>query len=224
MDIWVSDYFTYCFNDTHSTNAQQQAVCHRQKVEVSRWRERHEYWWYWAGEPRPSGVKSGPHAHHYWLNPGYAGWAPLNARLLTWLAVAHEIRGVLYYASDAWHNPRTLRRVNNTMVADVGDILFNPEQPKLGRDGDGALFYPGQRGVPWPSLRLLNLAEGVADAELFAALPVESRRNLVGQLVPSGDIWLNDPVLMEFVRRQAAEEALVAARVTEASDNPSTLT
>jgi hypothetical protein len=56
------------------------------------------------------------------------------------------------------------------------------------------------------------------------SLSVDSRRNLVGQLVPSSDIWLNDPMLMEFVRRQAAEEALVAARATETSDNPSTLT
>lgn len=214
MDIWVSDYFTYCFNETHTGDAQQEEVCARQHEEVSHWRQRHGYWWYWAGEPKPSGVAPGPHAHPYWLNPGYVGWAPLNARLLMWLAAAHDIRGVLYYASDAWHNPRVLRRVNDSMVADVGQVLFDPQQPNLGRDGDGALFYPGQHG-PMPSLRLLNLAEGVADAELFAALPLESRRKLIAQVVPSGDVWLNDPALMENVRRQAAVHALASTAAAD---------
>ena len=172
LDIWVEDFFTWCWNDTMigSSPAAQQD-CRTKQAEVAAWRQKHGYWWYWAGAPRPgpNGVPDGPAAHPYWLNPGYVGWPPIGARLLMWLAVGHGIEGILYYATDGWNSqgpPKILRRMNNTMLTDPGGILWAGGNATAGRDGDGALLYPGPDG-PLPSVRLLNIADGVEDAQLF---------------------------------------------------------
>ena len=96
------------------------------------------------------------------------------------------------------------------MIADLGAILWAGGNASAGRDGDGALLYPGPEG-PLPSVRLLNIADGVEDAQLFGALPASQRLGLVSELVPSRDQYFNDPERMEAVRRRAARLAMRAA-------------
>jgi hypothetical protein len=62
LDVWVEDYFTFCWNDTMSgASPAAQKDCLAKQEGVSAWRKRHGYWWYWAGAPRPgpNGVPDG---------------------------------------------------------------------------------------------------------------------------------------------------------------------
>ena len=213
MDVWISDYFTFPWPDVH-VGALSKANCQRQQGEVAAWRAQHGYWWYWASAPAPGpdGVPGGPNSHPYWLNPSYIGWPPIGGRLLMWLAVANDVSGMLYYASDNWPNPKIVRRTNGTMITDTGGIAST-------HDGDGALLYPGENG-PIPSLRLLNIAAGIEDAQLFAALSAAERKELVGELVPSGDQWLNDPGRMDAVRLEAARRVLQTHAALDARRSP----
>eukprot|EP01046_Picozoa_sp_COSAG06_P041787 COSAG06_NODE_5234_length_3621_cov_4.128904_3_plen_63_part_00 len=52
------------------------------------------------------------------------------------------------------------------------------------------------------------------------ALPAAQRLQLVGELVPAGDQWFNDPEKMEAARREAARLAVQRQQQTHAG--PST--
>ena len=56
--------------------------------------------------------------------------------------------------------------------------------------------------------RLETWRDGTEDAELFMRLPLSKRQQLVHRLVRSIGEWENDPVLLERVRREAAEAVL----------------
>ena len=54
-----------------------------------------------------------------------------------------------------------------------------------------------------------NIADGLEDFELFRRIQnVTKRDSLINQLVQSGDLWTDDPALLESVRRQAAAVVL----------------
>ena len=88
---------------------------------------------------------------------------------------------MLYYQDDLWYqecgNPaeprpcRPLARVNHTAFTDFNPVTWG--QPNLtevgGIDGDGSLTYPGENG-PLATIRLVNVADGIEDVELFKQL------------------------------------------------------
>ena len=54
-----------------------------------------------------------------------------------------------------------------------------------------------------------NIADGLEDFELFRRIKnVTKRDGLINQLVQSGDLWTDDPALLESVRREAAAVVL----------------
>jgi hypothetical protein len=82
-------------------------------------------------------------------------------RALGWLAWRHGVRGILYWTATHWH--------------EVEDPLTDPgtynETDAVG-NGDGVLMYPGALaglpGTPLPSVRLLQLRDGMEDHDLLA--------------------------------------------------------
>jgi hypothetical protein len=68
LDMWASDYFTYCWNDT---DAHAVAACVDKQTRLSQWRRHHQYWWvtftnalqFWP-EPGNTLRKPLPRCHH----------------------------------------------------------------------------------------------------------------------------------------------------------------
>jgi hypothetical protein len=78
--------------------------------------------------------------------------------------------------------------------------------------GDGVFIYPGRNG-PVSGARLETWRDGSEDAELFMRLPLLQRQQLVHRLVRSIGEWEDDPLLLERVRREAAQAVLSHASI-----------
>jgi hypothetical protein len=166
---------------------------------------------YWANEP---GSGPGAHAHASlgwgtngtWLNT-FVQWPSISARLMLWLGPAVVEGGVvdgwLYWAANNWvtAGAGVIRRLNGTLYTDAAKAHSTPI-------GDGVLFYSTEDGVPVPSLRYLNLADGVEDNEGLFRQCAGRCTDLLRRLVRSGDQWTDDPLLLEATRREAARRIL----------------
>ena len=76
-------------------------------------------------------------------------------------------------------------------------------------NGDGTLMY-AQASGPVPTLRLLNIRDGIQDAALLQLLPnATARAELVRKLVRSPTDRTENATLLAAVREQAAELAVV---------------
>jgi hypothetical protein len=105
-----------------------------------------------------------------WWYPSITTWQPYptlfidelrpTPRALGWIAWRHGVRGILYWSATHWH--------------EVEDPLTDPatynETDAVG-NGDGVLMYPGGPvglpGTPLPSVRLLQLRDGIEDHDLL---------------------------------------------------------
>jgi len=77
-------------------------------------------------------------------------------------------------------------------------------------------MYPGVEG-PLSSNRLVNIADGIEDWQLFSRLGVDGSSiskgdDLITQLVRNMTSRTGDPTLLEKVRRQAARRVLAQHR------------
>ena len=119
-----------------------------------------------------------------WWYPSITTWAPYptlfidelrpTPRALGWLAWQHDIDGFLYWSATHWH--------------EVDDPYEDPatyNETDVDGNGDGVLVYPGAPvglpGTPVPSVRLLQLRDGIEDHDLLTladcnASPAERRR------------------------------------------------
>lgn len=156
-----------------------------------------EQWWYHCIEP--SGTQ--------YLNT-FIERPLLMARLLFWLASAHEVGGWLYYSSAMWKRHPTsssyMSRINGTARTDFdpANYIWLP-RTDIFANGDGNFVYPGVTG-PLASVRLMNLRDGFEDAELFRKLSLQTASNLVEPLVRSATNYTLDPLLLEKQRVLAA--------------------
>lgn len=82
-------------------------------------------------------------------------------RALGWLAWQHGVTGILYWSATHWH--------------EVKDPYADPatyNETDVDGNGDGVLLYPGGPiglpGTPVPSVRLLQLRDGIEDHDLLA--------------------------------------------------------
>ncbi len=82
-------------------------------------------------------------------------------RALGWLAWQRGVRGFLYWSATHWH--------------EVDDPFEDPStynETNISGNGDGVLLYPGGAiglpGTPIPSVRLLQLRDGIEDHDLLA--------------------------------------------------------
>jgi len=101
-----------------------------------------EYWWFYSVEPYA------PHANARLDNDLH------ECRLAGWMSYEVGVDGFEYFWATDW--------VGN---ADLRDVPWPAKAAKwkTGLSGAGQLCYPGDDGRPIPSLRLINLRDGVED-------------------------------------------------------------
>jgi hypothetical protein len=111
-------------------------------------------------------------------------FSPMNFRIVPWLAVANNLRGLLYWDTlhfpagrDPWRNPDTF------------------VEGRYHHNGDGCLIYASKNG-PCPSLRLKWLRDGLEDAALIqyvlGKLPTGTRQKILKPYEACAN-WSADP-------------------------------
>lgn len=163
-----------------------------------------QQWWYHCIEPSGLG----------YLNT-FIERPLMEARLLFWLASAHQISGWLFWSDVMWQRYPTantpISRLEGTARTDFdpANYVWYPETD-IFVNGDGNLLYPGSEG-PVQSVRLHNIRDGFEDAELLKMVASSAAQSLVQPLVRSATDYTLDPLLLEQQRLQAAELVLKAS-------------
>ena len=108
---------------------------------------RPEYWWFYSVEPYA------PHPNARIDN------ALVDSRAIGWMSFAAGVDGFEYFWATDW-----------SANADLRDLPWPAKAGRwrLGLSGAGQLCYPGDDGLPIPSLRLINLRDGMEDWAAFA--------------------------------------------------------
>jgi hypothetical protein len=184
-----------------------------------------QVWWYVCCFPDKPGFPN--------FFTEYPAIAP---RLLFWQTSRYNLDGFLYYNTIAWQN--------NTWVPGISgnaSPYFYPDNPyidllKQGRrwpdipwfsysfgnwNGDGQLIYPGRNGQLWPSIRLVNIRDGIEDYEYMHQLKLlsEELRKIRPEeaskmdellreaytMVPARDHYENNPARLLEVRKRIGE-------------------
>ena len=115
-------------------------------------------------------------------------------------------------------------RIVDTALTDFDPRTTSEQQPPAspyplfnGVNGGGSLTYPGEIG-PLASNRLIAIADGIEDWELFHLLGVDEAAliskgsDLITQLVRNHSDYSEDVVLMERVRREAARRIIAGGK------------
>jgi hypothetical protein len=109
--------------------------------------------------------------HETWWYPSITTWQPYptlfidelrpTPRALGWLAWQDGVDGILYWSATHWHE-----------VANPYEDPASYNETDVIGNGDGVLLYPGApiglEGTPVPSVRLLQLRDGIEDHDLLA--------------------------------------------------------
>eukprot|EP01046_Picozoa_sp_COSAG06_P005144 COSAG06_NODE_226_length_19747_cov_9.234121_13_plen_703_part_00 len=206
LDVWIDEYADYGLSASYRQPTSKQKL--RQQ-----WLARdpkHQFWWYWCiGPENPMALNT------------FIERPAIQARLLFWLTALHNINGMLYYDVAIWKSQcpaarpcKPVGRINNTALTDFNPATFNHgSTPTGGADGDGSFTYPGPGGKPLGSIRLSNIADGIEDWELFNKLGatdayISHAADLIVQLVENETVRVENPQLLETVRRQAARRVM----------------
>ena len=164
------------------------------KLESGRRKKGEKIWWYFTGGP------GAPYANLNLNSP------EIDPRIIPWLTWKVGADGLLYWAVNReWKtNGEELRRINEKVLKlrDLSEVrkkfdagLRWPEIPWLPfsinlyskraseTNGAGNLMYPGPDWLPYPSIRLKNLRDGIQDYEYLTILKnILNDNNLSGAL------------------------------------------
>jgi hypothetical protein len=161
---------------------------------LRRWFQSHpngEYWWFHSVEPYA------PYTNLRLDN------LPIEARVAGWQNAQYAVDGYEYFGIDDWSD-----NIENMSVA-------WPERAavwKTGLSGAGILCYPDEKMRPMPSLRLVNLRDGIQDWALLELLnPRRTRMKQPAALESvSKDLthFTNDPKVLLDARRAVVQELL----------------
>ncbi|MCW2927943.1 MAG: uncharacterized protein JWM86_1911 [Thermoleophilia bacterium] len=148
-----------------------------------------------------------------WWYPSITSWQPYPTlfiddprpapRALGWLAFERGVTGILYWSATHWHE-----------VEDPYEDPATYHEPEVVGNGDGTLMYPGGLvglpGTPVPSVRLLQLRDGIEDHDLLAmarcaATPAELAgiRRAVHAAAPAMDRIEPSPAQVNALRSAA---------------------
>ncbi|MFH1022619.1 MAG: glycoside hydrolase domain-containing protein [Planctomycetota bacterium] len=132
------------------------------------------FWWFFSVEPYQ------PHPNCRLDND------LIDSRAIGWMSFYKGVEGFVYFWPTAWGINKELR-----------DVPFpeKAEKWKPGLAGAGVLFYPGNDSLPIPSLRLINLRDGMEDWALFRLAGDDLRK-----IAP---FETRDPQNLAELRRQA---------------------
>lgn len=137
---------------------------------------RAEYWWFHSVEPYA------PYPNLRLDN------LPIEARVAGWQNALYGVDGYEYFWMTDWSGNK-----------DTKDVPW-PQRAarwKTGMSGAGTLCYPDDRGRPMPSLRLLNLRDGLEDWALIEmAAPrhdTAARKRMTGEVTTSLGRYTTDP-------------------------------
>ncbi len=116
---------------------------------------------------------------------------PIEARVAGWQNALYGVDGYEYFWMTDWSGNKDTRDVPWPQRA---------AQWKTGMSGAGTLCYPDERGRPMPSLRLVNLRDGLEDWALIemasARHDTAARKRLVGEVTTSLDRYTTDPQVL----------------------------
>ena len=221
LDVWV-DLYTDYFCESMAGSAC--APTATKEAKRQRWLasgKSKEYWWYWCLQP-----------HDPRFMNTFIEYPAIQARMLFWLASLHGVNGMMYYQNDVWATEGVAARCgsparckpcdrgpNQTAFSEWDPASYPGPQPGS-LNGDGSLTYPGPDG-PLSTIRLENIADGIEDAALWVQLGINKTTglsngaDLIQQIVRNGTDRVEDPALMERVRRQAAHRIIAAAKTDD---------
>lgn len=129
----------------------------------------------------------------------------IDHRITYWLAFKHRIQGVAYWAISHW--PDGWQRWPQEPWP------ANPRAPfpySGQHNANGFLCYPGPDGLPWPSIRLKTIRDGLQDYDYLGLLPRE-QANVPHGLAMGLRYYNKDPQALLAARRELAQQ-IVALR------------
>ena len=150
-----------------------------------------EYWWFQSVEPYA------PYTNVRLDN------LPIEARVTGWQSAQAKVDGYEYFWITGWDENK-----------DSADVPWPERASKwnTGLSGAGTLCYPDEKKCPMPSLRLVNLRDGIQDWELLEML---CPRHATMQTAPglnavtkSLSEYTTDPAVLLNSRKQVIEALL----------------
>ncbi len=164
-------------------------------------------WWYLCHVPIHASYPGPIHAC-----PGMVLDRPaVDHRITFWMAYQQGIEGVSYWAVSSW--PGGFERWPNEPWPANDAMSF----PYGGRpNGNGFLCYPGTDGMPWPSIRLKCMRDGLEDYDYLRTLQarqaarsgVDRRVEVEKELVMGLRYFNRDPQALLRTRQRLAEQIL----------------
>ncbi len=180
-----------------------------------------ELWWYVCCIP-----------YHPYPN-FFIEYPAIAPRIIFWQASKYNIDGFLYYLTNSWsynNNVKSLTKETNPFIDDIRKGKKWPDVPWSGLsfrwnetyrfyNGDGQLVYPGKNMKLYPSVRLINIRDGIEDYECFYQMKLiidkykknndrskvnilEEFMNNAYQLVPSEKEYINSPEKLLEIKKQ----------------------
>ncbi|NTW33203.1 MAG: DUF4091 domain-containing protein [Bacteroidetes bacterium] len=158
----------------------------------------------------------------------------IDPRIIFWQCSKYNIDGFLYYMLNRWFfndNFSELTNKDNPYIDQIKKGVRWPDIPWIGHsyrvqvgqrffNGDGQLIYPGKNMKFCPSIRLINIRDGIEDYECFYQLKLlkksfekkgdKKNAELIDNfftkaynLVPSYKDYKNDPEELLEIRKEA---------------------
>ncbi|MDD3695604.1 MAG: DUF4091 domain-containing protein [Lentisphaeria bacterium] len=163
----------------------------------------------------------------YWVygNPSPMLDLPgMACRILSWQAFKEGAGGIAYYSTyrpwaldcTAENAPSGVDWPKERINASSGSSRQSPSH-RLGRNGDGNLFYPDKDGSVLASTRIANVRDGVEDYEYLALLrelqPEHELLQIPDNIVTLvNDQYTKDHAVIEAYRRKVADAIVKALR------------
>lgn len=153
-------------------------------------------WWYVCANPKTD------------LQPNFfTDYTAISPRILFWKANSCNVKGLLYYSTVFWINNTYFPTIYDDYRNMVWNSNPNENNLKNGKrwptipwisysyqknNGDGQLFYPGTNlNELWPSIRLINIRDGIEDYEYAYQIKNMSTSSISRQLLAKRNKWLN---------------------------------
>ena len=167
-------------------------------------------WWYLCQLPIHAEYPGPIHAC-----PGMVVDRPaIDHRITYWLAFRQRIEGVAYWAISSWPEGFGGWPARPWPANPPSKFPYSGQH-----NGNGFICYPGRDGLPWPSIRLKCIRDGLEDQDYLALLarlagadPAPAERSLLdvpSELAVGLRYYNKDPAVLLRTRRRLAERIVL---------------